>query len=155
MSPRPISLQLPTKSWRLVWRALVAYGKESTPPILTLQGVNHRYAVQMEGERKKMTSSVKYSRLRQRSPHHTSRFSSVFNQKHMASRTLKQTRHSQLMCFGLMWQLVTLKHWQRADTAESMFYVCKLGQKNNTDFLSSPPKVPVTFSSIAVCNYAA
>lgn len=27
--------------------------------------------------------------------------------------------------------------------------------KNNTDFLSSPPKVPVTFSSFAVCNYAA
>lgn len=81
--------------------------------------------------------------------------SSVFDQKNLASCTLKQTRHSQLMCFGLMWLLVTSKHWQRADRADSMFYVCKLGQKNNTDFLSSPPKVPLTFSSFAVCNYAA
>lgn len=55
--------------------------------------------------------------------------SSVFDQKHLASCTLKQTRHSQLMCFGLTWLLVTSKHWQRADRADSMFYVCKLGQK--------------------------
>lgn len=136
-----------------MWRALEAYGKVSTPPILTPQGVNHRYAVQMEGERKRW-QAVWNTVGTGSEAHIKPQVSIAFSIRDtLASCTLKQTRHSQRLCFGVMWR-VTSKHWQRADTAKTHILLVHIRPNNDTDLLSSPPKLAVTFRMNFCCSFA-